>query len=65
MREEYAILHADHRKSMKIPTLSARDIAQEVNRRLPTAAARVQTQISSCEICDGQSGTGTGFRRIL
>jgi hypothetical protein len=33
-------------------------IAQAVSRRHPTAAARVQAQVSSC---GGQSGTGAGF----
>jgi hypothetical protein len=33
-------------------------------KRLPTAAARVQTQVRSCGICGGQSGTGVGFLRV-
>jgi hypothetical protein len=37
------------------------DIAQAVSRRLPIAAARVR----SYRICDGQSGTGSGFLRVL
>jgi hypothetical protein len=36
-------------------------IAQAVSRQLPTAAARVPDQVSSCGICDGRNGTGAGF----
>jgi hypothetical protein len=36
-------------------------IAQAVSRRLLTSEARVRYQGSPCEICDEQSGTGTGF----
>jgi hypothetical protein len=42
-----------------------RAIAQAVNRWLPTAAARVQTQVWSSGICGGQSGAGAGFLRVL
>jgi hypothetical protein len=41
------------------------DKAQAVSRRLPTAAARVQTQVRSCGICDVQSGIGAGILRVL
>jgi hypothetical protein len=36
-------------------------IAQAVSRWLPTAAAQVRSQVKSCGICGGQSGTGAGF----
>jgi hypothetical protein len=36
-------------------------IAQTVSRRLLTAEVNVLAQVSSCRICGGQSGTGTGF----
>jgi hypothetical protein len=39
--------------------------AQAVSRRLPTAAARVRSQVRSCGICVGQTGTGAGFLRVL
>jgi hypothetical protein len=42
-----------------------RAIAQAVSRRFPTAAARVLVRVRSCGICDGQSGTGEGFLRVL
>jgi hypothetical protein len=35
-----------------------RAIAQEVSRWL-------RARVRSCEICDGQSGTGAGFLRVL
>jgi hypothetical protein len=31
----------------------------------PIAAARVRARVRSCGICSGQSGTGTGFLRVL
>jgi hypothetical protein len=40
-------------------------IAQAVSRRLPTSAARVGAQVRSPGIFGGQSGTGTGFLRVL
>jgi hypothetical protein len=42
-----------------------RAIVQVVSRRLPTAAAWVQSQVRLCGICGGQSGTGVGFFRVL
>jgi len=34
---------------------------QAVSRRLFTVEARVQSTTSPCEVCNGRSGTGTGF----
>jgi hypothetical protein len=42
-----------------------RAMAQAVSRRLPTVTARVRAQLMSSGICDGQSGTGAGFLRVL
>jgi hypothetical protein len=42
-----------------------RVIAQAVSRWLPTVAAQVRTQVRSCGIRGGQSGTGAGFLRVL
>jgi hypothetical protein len=46
------------------PSYLGRPIAQVVNRRLPTAAAGVQSQVRSCGICNGQSGIGAGCLRV-
>jgi hypothetical protein len=43
--------------------VSTEAIAGETS--VTTAAARVRSQIRSCEICGGQSGTGAGFLRVL
>jgi hypothetical protein len=39
--------------------------AQTVNRRLPTAAVRVQARVRSCGICGGKVPLGVGFLRVL
>jgi hypothetical protein len=44
---------------------TGRAIAQVVSRWLPTAAARVRSQVRSCGICGGQSGTGASFLQVL
>jgi hypothetical protein len=38
-----------------------RAMTQAVSRRSFTAEARVRSQADPCEICSGQSGSGTGF----
>jgi hypothetical protein len=48
------------RRSNEIPGTSCMAVPQ-----LPTAAAWVRSQIRSCEIRGGQSGTGAGFLRVL
>jgi hypothetical protein len=40
-------------------------MAQAVSRRPHTAEARVGSLIGQCGICGGQSGTETGFPRVL
>jgi hypothetical protein len=53
-------------KTIEVSLKPGRVIAQAVSRRLPTAAARVPTQVSSCGIYGGQkSGTGAGFLRVF
>jgi hypothetical protein len=42
-----------------------RAIAQAVSHRFPTAAARVLSQVNSCRICGGHSGTGIGLFQVL
>jgi hypothetical protein len=51
--------------TISLATRLGRAIAQAVSRWLPTAAARVRSQVRSCWICGGQSGTGAGFLRVL
>jgi hypothetical protein len=48
-----------------VTLLEGRAIAQAVSRRLSTATDRVRIRVRSCGICGGQSGTGTGFLRVL
>jgi hypothetical protein len=38
---------------------------QAVSRRPLTVEAQVRVRVSPCRICGGQSGTGTGFFRVL
>jgi hypothetical protein len=45
--------------------LEGRAMAQAVSRWLPTAVARVRSQVKSCGIRGGQSGTGARFLRVL
>jgi hypothetical protein len=42
-----------------------RAMAQAVSRRPVTAEAWVGSRVGPCGICGGQSGTGTGFPRVL
>jgi hypothetical protein len=44
---------------------AGRAISQAARRLLPTAANRVRTQVRSCGIRDGQSGTAAGFLQVL
>jgi hypothetical protein len=41
-----------------------RGMAQAVSHRPFTAEARVRSRLSPCEVCGGQSGTGTDFSPI-
>jgi hypothetical protein len=50
---------------MLIRSSSGRAIAQETRRRVPTASAWIRSQVKTCGIYRRQSGTGTGFLRIL
>jgi hypothetical protein len=40
-------------------------MAQAVSRRPLTAEAQVRSRLSPCGLCGGQSGTETGFPRVL
>jgi hypothetical protein len=50
---------------LKVIQVLGRATPQAIIRRLPTAAARVRSQVKSRKICGGQSGTGAGFLRAL
>jgi hypothetical protein len=45
--------------------VTVRAIAQAVSRWLPTAAARVNSQVRSCGICGGGSDAGADFLRVF
>ena len=45
--------------------MRGRAMAEAISRRPLTAEARVRSRVSPCGICGGQSGTGTGFSRVL
>jgi hypothetical protein len=47
-----------------LSNILGRAVAQAVSRWHPTAASRVRVRVA-CEVCGGQSGTGTGFLRVL
>jgi hypothetical protein len=49
------------RNRIDLTCLNGRAMAQAVSRRPLTAEAHVRSRVSPCEICVGQSGTGTGF----
>jgi hypothetical protein len=53
------------RELIAVSCEDGRAIAQAVSRRLPTTAARVRAQVTSCGIYGGQSGTGAGFLPVL
>jgi hypothetical protein len=42
-----------------------RAVSQAVSRLPLTAEARVRAHVNQCEICGGESGTGTGYLRVL
>jgi hypothetical protein len=44
-----------------MPSNIGRVMAQAVSLQPLTVEARVQSRLSPCGICGGQSGTGTGF----
>jgi hypothetical protein len=45
--------------------LTGRAITQVVSRRLPTAAARVQTRVGTWDFVMDENGAGAGFLREL
>jgi hypothetical protein len=53
------------RKHRDLLLCQGRAIAQAVSRRVPTAVVRFRSQVRSCGICGGQSGTAACFLRVL
>ena len=49
------------RSVLNIRVIAVVAVAQTISCCFTTMEAWLQSQISSCEICGGQSGTGTGF----
>jgi hypothetical protein len=47
--------------NLHINILTGRDMAQAVSHLPLTAESRIRAWVKPCEICGGQSGTGTGF----
>jgi hypothetical protein len=62
---EYSLLMVFNSWLILLSYHPGRAIAEAVSRWLPTAAARVQSQVWSSGICGGQSGAGAGFLRVL
>jgi hypothetical protein len=61
-REKYS--YVQQQLYIEVKGTLGRAVAQAVRRWLPTAAARVRVR-AACGVCSGQSGTGTGFLRVL
>jgi hypothetical protein len=61
------MLRLDSRKEVNKDILMrmGHAIAQVVSRRVLTAEAQARSQIRTCGICNGQSGSGTGFLRVF
>jgi hypothetical protein len=60
----FAMWTTTHEEALesRVSSPQGRAIVQAVSHRLPTAAARFRALVRSC---GGQSGTGTGFLRVL
>jgi hypothetical protein len=53
------------KRAIQLNHFAGRAIAQAVSRRLPTAAARVQTRVGTWDFVMDESGAGAGILREL
>jgi hypothetical protein len=60
-RKSYICLTSGMKVHNSLRIMKGSAMAQAVSRRPLTAESRVRTQINPCEICGGQSVTGTDF----
>jgi hypothetical protein len=62
---EYRGLCLIYRKSLPGRSIFVKNHVKMDHSQLLTTTARVQCQVRACEICGGQSGTGTRFVLVL
>jgi hypothetical protein len=60
-----AFVSSSSLQQLNVSMFQGRAISHAVRSRIPTAAARVRTQVSSCGICGGLIGTEADFLRVL
>jgi hypothetical protein len=61
----HTVISAMHMTEVWLLKAQGRATAQEVSRRLLTAATRVRAHVRTCRICGEQSGTGARLLRVI